>query len=111
MSQAAAVRNSKTKRSLRDALKHFYKTLEAGKPADVTTALNQAMGAIDSAAKKNIIHKNKAARQKARLSAAAKKTGVKLVAAKKVPAKPAAAKKVAPKKKPVAKKPAAKKAK
>jgi small subunit ribosomal protein S20 len=105
VSRKAAIRNSKTKRSLREAIKNFTKSLTEGKPGDVAKAQSAAMSAIDRAAKSNIIHKNKAARQKARLSAAAKKAGIKPAAkpsAKKAPAKKA------PAKKPAAKKPAAK---
>ena len=103
IAKKAAARNSKTKRSLREALKNFSKVLTAGKPADVAKAQAEAMSAIDLAAKKNVIHKNKAARQKSRLSAQAKKAGVK-------PAKTTAKKAPAAKAKPVAKKPAIKKA-
>ena len=97
----AAARNSKTKRSLREALKNFAKVLNAGKPSEVAKAQSEAMSAIDMAAKKNVIHKNKAARQKARLSAQAKKAGVgpaKAVAKKAPAAKTKTTKKTAPKK-------------
>jgi small subunit ribosomal protein S20 len=110
----AKARNARTKRTLREALKAFAKALEGGKSADIQKAQHEAVSALDTAAKKAVIHKNKAARQKASLAAQAKAAGAKPVkaAAKKAPAKPAAAvKKVskAPAKKPTAKKPAAKK--
>ncbi len=100
----ANARNSNTKRSLRDALKAFTTALSGGKAEDVAKAQRKAVSAIDTAAKKNVIHKNKAARQKAQVAAKAKAAGVKpaKAAAKKVAAKPVA-KKVA------AKKPATKK--
>ncbi|HSX44472.1 MAG TPA: 30S ribosomal protein S20, partial [Candidatus Saccharimonadales bacterium] len=63
---------------------------------------SQAQSAIDKAAKKGVIHKNKAARLQKRAAAQAKAAGVK-------PGK-AAAKKAAPAKKPTAKKPVTKKA-
>jgi small subunit ribosomal protein S20 len=101
----ARARNSKTKRALREALKAFSKAIESGKSADIAKAQREAISALDTAAKKDIIHQNKAARQKAALSAKAKAAGVKpaKAIAKKAPAKAAAA----PKK--TAKTPAAKK--
>lgn len=101
--QKATVRNAKTKRSLRSALKNFVK-----KPS--AAAKSKAESNLDKAAKKGLVHKNKVARKKAQLARAAKAAGVKPAAsAKKATAKPAA-KKAAPAKKPAAKKPAAKKA-
>ena len=99
----ANLRNVKTKRNLREAVKAFSKSLTSGKPAEIAAAQTKAVSAIDQAAKKNVIHKNKAARQKAALSAQAKAAGVKPQAK---PKKAAAKKPVA--KKTVAKKPAAK---
>jgi small subunit ribosomal protein S20 len=102
VSQKATVRNAKTKRTLREAVKAFTAALSTGK--GVEDAHKKANSAIDTAAKKNVLHKNKAARKKAQLSAAAKKAGVKSTAkaapkkaAAKSAAKPAA-KKAAPKK-------------
>jgi small subunit ribosomal protein S20 len=95
----ASIRNSKTKRSLKTALKAFR-----SKPT--SAGLSAAQSNLDKAAKKGVVHKNKAARLKKQAAAKAKAAGVKPV---KKTAKPAAAKKVAPKKT-VAKKPAAKKA-
>lgn len=77
LAKKAAIRNSKTKRNLRDALKGFAKAVSTGKPVEIVKAQSAAASAIDHAAKKNVIHKNKAARQKARLSAQAKKAGAK----------------------------------
>jgi small subunit ribosomal protein S20 len=115
VSQKATVRNAKTKRTLREAVKAFTAAIAGGKASEVEAAHKKANSAIDTAAKKNVLHKNKAARKKAQLSAAAKKAGVKSTgksAPKKAVAKPAAkkvpAKKAAPAKKPAAKKPAKK---
>ena len=94
VAQKAAVRNSKTKRTLRSAIKAFHANI-TGKSG------NEAQSAIDQAVKKGVMHKNKAARKKKQLAAAAKKAGTK------APAKTAAKKAVA--KKPAAKKPATKK--
>jgi ribosomal protein S20 len=95
----ATARNAKTKKGLRSAFKAFAKS---------TTSKNHsaAQSALDKAAKKGLLHKNKVARKKRQLSAAAKKAGTKV---EKKAAKPAP-KKAAPAKKVAAKKPAAKKA-
>lgn len=90
----ASVRNSKTKRSLKSAVKAFATALTGGKK--VSEAHSKAQSELDKAAKKGVMHKNKAARKKRQLAKAAKATGVKPVAKK------------APAKKPAAKKPAAK---
>jgi ribosomal protein S20 len=110
----ARSRNARAKRTVREALKAFSKAVDTGKAADIQKTQAEAVSALDMAAKKAVIHKNKAARQKAILSAQAKAAGAKPVKAApkvKTPAKPAAAKKAAkaPVKKPAAKKPAAKK--
>jgi ribosomal protein S20 len=112
----ARSRNARTKRTMRESLKAFSKAVDAGKAADIQKTQRDAVSAIDMAAKNNVIHKNKAARQKAALSAQAKAAGAEPVkaaakpAAKKAPAKkPAAAAKKAPIKKPAARKTAVKK--
>lgn len=111
----ANTRNAKTKRSMREAIKSFTKALAGGSAKEIVEAERSAMSAIDKAAKKAVIHKNKAARKKAQLSAQAKASGAKLSPAAKKPAAknaPAKAKPVAAKKAPkkaAAKKPAAKK--
>lgn len=104
----AAIRNSKTKRSLKGAIKSFQAAVTGGKGIEKAQAKAQA--AIDTAVKKGVIHKNKAARQKKALAAKAKAAGAKptkKTTAKKAPAKTPTAKPAA--KKAVAKKPAAKK--
>ncbi len=98
----ATVRNARTKRSLRSALKNFIK-----KPTASTKS--KAESNLDKAAKKGLVHKNKVARKKRQLAKASKAAGVKSTAsAKKAAAKKPAAKK-SPAKKPAAKKAAAKK--
>jgi ribosomal protein S20 len=99
----AAVRNSKTKRSLKGALKLFRKSPTAASHKD-------AQSNLDKAVKKGVVHKNKASRLKKQASAKAKAAGVKSTAKAKPAAKPAAAKKKTAAKKAPAKKPAAKKA-
>jgi len=109
VAQKATVRNAKTKRTMREALKAFTKALNGGNAKQIADAERAAMSAIDVAAKKAVIHKNKAARKKAQLAAQAKAGGVKITktVAKKAPVK------AAPKalKKPAAKKAPAKTAK
>ena len=92
-------RNSRTKRSLREAMKAFNQAVEAGKPAEIQKTQREVVSAIDIAAKKAIIHPNKAARQKAAVSAKAKAAGAKVVKSSKPKAES----------KPIAKKPAPKK--
>lgn len=67
----AAVRNSKTKRSLKSAMKSF-----AAKPSSTSHATAQSK--VDTAHKKGLLHKNKAARLKRRAAAQAKASNVKL---------------------------------
>ena len=102
VAKKAAVRNSKTKRSLKGALKAFHRTVTGSDKKKTTASHSQAQSALDKATKKGVIHKNKAARQKRQLAAKAK-------AAAGVEKKAAPAKKTAAPKKAVAKKPAAKK--
>lgn len=106
----ANVRNTQTKRNLREALKAFAKAVSGGKAAEVAEAQKKAVSAIDTAVKKNVVHTNKGARQKAKLAAQAKAAGVKPAKKAAVSVKKPSAKKPAPKpKKPAAKKPAGKK--
>jgi small subunit ribosomal protein S20 len=109
----AKSRNIRTKKSVRVALKAFDRAVESGKAADIQKAQNEAISALDTAVKKAIIHKNKAARQKSALSIRAKAAGMKVTksAPKAATLKRApAAKKPAAKKATTTKKPAAKKA-
>lgn len=81
VAKKAAVRNSKTKRNLKSTIKDFQKVLAGGKKAD--KEMKKAQSAIDTAVKKGVIHKNKAARAKSRLAKAASKTAKKPVSKKK----------------------------
>src|SRR4249920_719475 len=100
VAEKASIRNSKTKRSLRTALKAFHKAVTGG-DKDVADKQSASQSNLDQAVKKGIIHKNKAARIKRQLAAKAKASAT---------AAPAAKKKAAPKKTAATKKPAAKKA-
>lgn len=94
----AAIRNSKTKRSLRTALKAFATSPTA-------KSHSTAQSNLDKAAKKGVIHKNKASRLKSQAAKKAKAAGVKPTAAKKA----SATKPKTTTKKPVAKKTTTKK--
>lgn len=98
----ANARNTRTRRDLREALKSFNDAINSGKTDAIVNARNKATSAIDKATKKNVIHKNKAARKKAQLAVAAKTKGVKMAAksakAPKTPVKKAPVKKSAVKK-------------
>lgn len=76
VSAKATIRNAKTKRILREALKAFKDSLRSGRKNSIIKAQNEATKAIDIATKKHILHKNKAARKKSQISAAAKAAGV-----------------------------------
>ncbi len=121
-------RNRHQKDELRNILKAFNVAIEGGKKADIADELIKAQSQIDKMVKKNILHKNTAARRVQGLVKQAKEAGAKAPAAKAKTAKPAAAAKKpaaktiakpatkktetkkAPAKKPATKKPAAKKA-
>ena len=108
--QSAAVRNSKTKRALKAAIKDFDKSLVGGK-SKASSAHASAQSAVAKAGKKHVIHKNKVARKQRQLAAAAKAAGINLAAKKSSPAtstKKTSAKPT-PAKKPTTKKPVAKK--
>lgn len=108
----ATVRNSKTKRSLKAAVKAFGKAMGAKDKKTAVKALDKVQSELDKAAKKGVMHKNKVARKKAQAARNAKKAGVPSGVKSDKPkaaAKPAA-KKTTPAKKAPAKKPAAKKA-
>ena len=107
VAKKATVRNAKTKKGLRGAIKSFHKKITG-------TSHAKAQSEIDKAVKKGVMSKKKAARRKSQLSKKAKAAGHKPAAStKKAAAKPVAkkapAKKAAPAKKPAAKKAPAKK--
>ena len=83
VAEKAAIRNSKSKRSLKAALKSFVSGPKADK-------LSNAQSELDKAVKKGLITKNKAARKKKQLVAQAKTAGVKPAAKAKTSTKPVA---------------------
>ncbi len=95
----ASIRNAKTKRSLRTALKSFQAAITGGKKS--TEAQAKAQSELDKAVKKGVIHKNKAARKKKQLAASVKNTSgtKKPTAAKKSTTKKPTAKKSVSRKK------------
>ncbi len=114
----AAARNVKTKRTMRGSIKEFRASLTTRE--DSATALAEAQKSIDTAVKKGLLHKSRAARKKSQLHSEAKAAGVKLGTSKKTTKKPATTKKAttakkstatkkSPAKKSTAKKPATKK--
>lgn len=99
-----AARNKATKQTMRTAIKAVESAIEVKDAKLAQTELVKAQSAIDTAVKKNVIHKNRAARKKSQLNAnvkaiagstkpAAKKAPAKKTAAKKAPAKKATTKK------------------
>lgn len=92
VAQKAAVLNSKTKRGLKSAIKSFDKSPSAKSHSAVQSQ-------IDRAAKKGVIHKNKAARLKKRAAQKAKTANVKVAKSTAKKAAPTKAKKSAAKKK------------
>lgn len=97
IAKKATIRNAKTRRLVKEAVKTFQKDVAAGKKEAAKVGHAAAQSAIAKAAKKHVIHKNKAARKQRQLARAAKAAGVNLVggakkATAKSPAKKTAAK-------------------
>ena len=67
-SEKSAVQNNVQKSSMRTAIKKYAQSIEAGNE-NSEQLLKEAIKAIDMAASKGLIHKNKANRDKSRLSA------------------------------------------
>ncbi len=102
VAKKAAIRNLRTKRNLKSAIKDVEKAVDSKKSAEAE--MKKAQSAIDTAVKKGVIHKNKAARKKAQLAKKAKATTkVSAKATKKTPAKKPVAKKAPAKKAPTKK--------
>lgn len=106
VARKATVRNFKTKRNLKSALKNFQAAVTGG-GKKAAEAHSKAQSELHKATKKGVMHKNKAARKQRQLAAAAKKSGLKPTATAKTTKKTTSAAKPAAKK--TASKPAAKK--
>jgi small subunit ribosomal protein S20 len=106
----ATVRNLKTRRDFKTAIKSVQSKLKSGSKT-VADELANAQSKLDKAVKKGVISKNKAARKKSQLAKASKKAGAKAgkttkkaAPAKKAAVKPAVKKSAAKPKKNTAKK-------
>ena len=62
--------NLKIKDAVREAIKEVRKLIKNGDKNAASEAMRKAMSALDKAAKKNVLHKNTAARKKSRLAKA-----------------------------------------
>lgn len=89
-------RNAQTKRTLRESTKALEAAVATKDTKKLPELLASVYGAYDTAVKKNLVHKNKAARKKSHYSDLVK--GVSGSKTKKTPAKKATAKKPAAKK-------------
>lgn len=63
-------------RGIRTGIKTAVKRVVKAEPGQAEAALREAVRALDQAASKNLIHKNKAARKKSRLAKAVAKAAV-----------------------------------
>lgn len=68
-------RNYNTRARYKKAIREVDDAVKAGKVEDAVKALPKAQKEIDMAEKKNILHKNTAARKKARLARVIAKAG------------------------------------
>lgn len=68
-----SVINLRLKRALKTSTKEVKKAVVKGDNKDLNTLLKQAYKSIDKAAKKNLIHKNAAARYKSNVAKAVNK--------------------------------------
>ena len=68
-SEKARARNASQRSAMRTAVKKLLRTIEGGDKGAMQTVFIEASSALDRAARKGLIHKNKAARLKSRLSA------------------------------------------
>lgn len=106
ITRKATARNLGTKRAIKSAVKDLQAAIAKKDSKKALAAFSSAQSALDIAAKKNIMHRNKVARKQRQLAKQARAAGVKPAAAPKATkashAKPAAkkpaAKKAAPKK-------------
>lgn len=93
--------NARTKKSMRTAIKAFQSSLSSGKK--IEESQREAQSAIDTAFKKNVISRNRAARLNSRINSQAKEANggkrkpVKKAPVKKTPTKKTTSKKSTPK--------------
>ena len=88
-SEKRRVRNVEVKRSLRSNTKELDAAVESGDTKNLNKLLNEVYSSYDTAVKKNLIHKNKAARKKAHYSDLVKNASKTKTTTKKTAKKPA----------------------
>jgi len=66
-------RNQATKSKIKTLKKRVLAAIDSGDRAKAQSALRECFSALDRAANKKVIHKNKASRDKSRLTAAARR--------------------------------------
>lgn len=66
--ETAQVRNHAQLSRMRSFIKNIVKWTEGGEVKKAEAAMNDAQKSIDTCAKKNLIHKNNAARKKSRIA-------------------------------------------
>lgn len=69
-----SARNSRIKKEIRKNIKEFLGLVNAKKTDEAKKSLSKVSSLLDKAAKKNVIHDNKAARDKSRLAQKISKT-------------------------------------
>lgn len=69
VNQTKALKNTMIKSALKTTIKKFEVAVEAGNKEEAATNFSSVVKALDMAATKNVIHKNKAARKKSRFAA------------------------------------------
>lgn len=93
--QVREARNRLTKKNMREAIKALREDAKNG-GKNAAELFKKAQATIDTAVKKNVLHKNNGARKKSRLNAELKAAGINPQGAKaakaKAPAKPSAKK-------------------
>ncbi len=67
-SQRKAVYNAAVKEKVKKAIKNYLKSLQKNEVDNAKKLLALAYKELDKAARKNVIHRNKASRKKSRLS-------------------------------------------
>ncbi len=73
--EKAAVLNAKTRKSVRQSVKSLQQALDNNDKKALSELFSQVQSSLDTAVKKNVIHKNKAARKKSQLAEKVKAAG------------------------------------
>ena len=75
-SESRRIRNFSVKRGVKKTIKEYVGLLESGQLEEAGTKLSTVYKALDKAARRGVIKKNKASRLKSRLSSRLKRAGV-----------------------------------